>query len=153
EAWIAWCGAILDALKERLKCSVYAQDHILHDLGIDLTVFWHGLLDDRQFGLLLVVGDTETAHPPCFTPLTDGGIVDVTAEHQHALKVPLLFAHGLEFVLERFVDALLFHIRLFCLIGAKSATITTFVALSGHPAFTPIAKARLPQPAISLAPA
>jgi hypothetical protein len=70
----------------------------------------------------------------------------MAAEHEGTLKHPLLLGSGLEFVLVGFADALLFHTRLFCLTGTKSATVRTFVALTCHPAFIPIAEARGPQP-------
>jgi hypothetical protein len=75
----------------------------------------------------------------------------MTAEQQHALKHPLLLWSRLEFVLEGFVDVLLFHTCLFCLIGAKSTTISTFVALAGHSAFTLMAEAWGLQPDSMLA--
>ena len=53
-----------------------------------------------------------------------------------------MFRCGLEFVLEGFADALLFHTVLFCLIGAKVAMSRMFMALLGDPAFIPVAKAR-----------
>jgi hypothetical protein len=148
EAGIAGRLPFAEAAEERLEGQVYAQHDILQDLGVDLGILWHSLLDAGQFGLLLIVTGGDTAHPPRLTPFPDGGIVDVTAEHQGTFKQPLLFRRGFEFVLEGFADALLFHIiELFCPIGAKAPSSGTFVALSGHPTFIPIAtKARGPQP-------
>src|SRR5262249_38350575 len=142
EARIAWCLPFTDAADERLEGSVDTEHDILQDLGVDLSAFGHSLLDVGQLSLLLVVGDTDAAHSPCLPSLTNGGVVDVTTEHQHALEVLLLFRCGLEFVLERFADALLFYTPLFCLIGARAAMSRTFVALSDRPAFIPVEKPR-----------
>ena len=42
------------------------------------------------------------AHPQRLTAFTDGGVVDVKAEHHGTIKLLLLFRSGLEFVLNRF---------------------------------------------------
>jgi hypothetical protein len=136
----------LDATEERLKCAIYPLYHILQDLRIDLAIFRHGFLDAGQFGLLLIVSDTDAALTPSFPTLLHGGVVDVTAEHKRSLKQPLLIWGRLESVLEGLADALLFHTCLFCLIGAQPTIMSTIVALAGHPAFIPIAKAGGPQP-------
>jgi hypothetical protein len=74
------------------------------------------------------VRDRDTTHTPGFPPLTNGGAVDLKAEHQHALKFPLMLRRGFAFVLIGFATAaaLLFYTPLFCLTGAKSAIIKTF---------------------------
>jgi hypothetical protein len=56
KAGIAGHLTILDATEECLKGALDAQHHILQDLGIDVGVFGHRLLDAGQFGLLLKVG-------------------------------------------------------------------------------------------------
>jgi hypothetical protein len=122
--------------------SVYAQDHILQDLAVDLGIFRHGFFDTGQLGRLLVVGDRDTALPPGFLPLTKGSVVDLATEHQHTLKHPLLFRRGLEFVLVGLADPLLFHTPLFCLAGERPAMVGAIVALSGHPAFIPMPEGR-----------
>jgi hypothetical protein len=74
----------------------------------------------------------------------------MTAEHQRSLKQPFLIWSRLESVLEGRAGVLLFHACLFCLIGAQPTVMGTIVALAGHPAFIPIAKARGPQPVFLL---
>ena len=75
------------------------QYHILQYLCIDLCIFRHSFFDTRQFSFLLVVADRDATHPPCLTPLTDGGIVDMATEHQGAIKQPLLSGVGLSLYL------------------------------------------------------
>ena len=128
----------LDATEERLKGAIYPLYHILQDLRIDLGIFWHGFLDAGQFGLLLIVRDTDAALTPSFPTLFHGGVVDVTAEHHSTIKHPLLFRSGLEFVLVCLAYALPFHTLLFCLIGANPATVRTFAVLASPPAFITI---------------
>jgi hypothetical protein len=130
----------LDATEERLTltCTIYPLYHILQDLRIDLAIFRHGFLDARQFGLLLLVRDTDAALLPSFPTLLQGGVVDMTAEHQRSLKQPFLIWSRLESVLEGRAGVLLFHACLFCLIGAQPTVMGTIVALAGHPAFIPI---------------
>ena len=131
EPGVARFLARVDAAEERLKCAIYAQHHVLQDLGIDLAVFGHRLFYAGQLGFLVVVGDGDAAHLPGFASLADGGVVDVAAEHQGTLKHPLLLGRGLELVFVGLVDALLFHTQLFCLIGKKPTTIGTIVAPAG----------------------
>src|SRR5262249_27251534 len=94
EAGIARRLPFPDARKRRLKCSVYAEYDILQDLGVDFGVFGHSLLDAGQLGLLLIGGDRDATHPPRLAQLANGGVVDVTAEHQRALKFPLVSGCG-----------------------------------------------------------
>jgi hypothetical protein len=124
-----------------LKGAVYPQHHILQDLGMDFAIFWHGLLDLWQLCFLVKVAEGDTAHPPGFASLPKGGVVDVATEHEDTIKHPLLLESGLEFILIGFLDTLLFHLKLFCLIATKAATMSAFPVLPDHSAF-PIGKAR-----------
>ncbi len=123
EARIARCLPFAQTAEERLEGALYPQHHILQDLRVDLGVFGQRFFDARQFGLLLVVRDADTAHAPRFAPFPYSSVVDVTAEHERTIKRPLLFRRGFEFVLVGLADALLFHRSLFCLIGEKPATV------------------------------
>jgi hypothetical protein len=93
-----------------------------------------GFFDAGEFCLLLVVSDGHATLLPGLPPLSDSGVIDMAAEHQGTPKRPLLFRGGLEFVLVGFVDTLLFHVRLLCLIGTKAATIHAFPVLLNYPA-------------------
>jgi hypothetical protein len=135
EARITGCLPFPNAQKDRLESAVYTQANVLQDLSVDLGVCGQGLLDARQTSLLLVVGNTDATHLPRLASLTKSSVIDVTTEQQHALKAPLLFRRRLEFVLEGLANALFFHIALFCLTGRKVASIRTFAACKGHPAF------------------
>jgi hypothetical protein len=50
--------ACVDAAEERLKCAIYAQHHVLQDLGVDLAIFGHRFFYAGQLGFLVVVGDS-----------------------------------------------------------------------------------------------
>ncbi len=136
-AWITGRLPFADTTEEGLKRSVYSLYHVLQDLGIHLSIFRHRFFDVWQFSFLLIVRDTYAAFLPGFPSLTNRGVEDMTAQHQHALKFPLLRGSGLKFVLECLAYRLLFHGSLFCLIGAKAAIIGAFVAHASHPAFIP----------------
>jgi hypothetical protein len=97
---------------------IYAQHDILQHMGIDLSILRHRFLNFRQFHLLLVVGDGHAAHPLRFPTLPYCSAVNATTEHQHTIKFPLLSRRRFEFILVGFANTLLFHMRLFCLIGA-----------------------------------
>jgi hypothetical protein len=47
EARIAWCLSSIQPAEERLKRTLYAQHHILQDLGVDLGILRQRLLDAR----------------------------------------------------------------------------------------------------------
>src|SRR5262245_34271901 len=126
--------------------TVTTQYHILQHLCIDLRVFRKSFFDARQFSFLLIVADGDATHPPCLTPLTNGGIVDMATEHQGAIKQPLLFRGGLELIFVGFTDTLLFHTLVFCLIGAQPANIGTMAPLMGYSTFIPVPEDRGPQP-------
>src|SRR5262249_19552974 len=111
EARIARHFALSEALEIRLEGALYPEHDILQDLAVDFAIFGHRLLDARQLGLLLIVGDGDTAHPPGFAPLAHPGVVDMAAERQHMVKQPLLFGSGLELVFVGFADARLFQSR------------------------------------------
>jgi hypothetical protein len=134
EAGIAGCGAIAYALKERLKRSIGTEHDILQDLGINLGVLRHCLLDIGQLSLLLEIRNRNSTHPPCFPTLANGGVIDLAAEQKGTIKFPVLFLGGLKYVFVGLANAagLFFHGILFCLVGAKAATARTFVAQQGH---------------------
>jgi hypothetical protein len=90
---------------------------------MDFAVLWHGFLDARQLGFLLIVADGDTALLPRLTSLPNSSVVDMTAEHQGTPKYPLLFRSGLEFILIGFAHALVFHVKVFCLAGTKAETL------------------------------
>src|SRR5690242_1308348 len=98
EAWIARRLSFAEATKEGLECALDTQHDILQDLAVDLTIFRQGVLDIRQFGLLLIVGDSHTAQAPRFPAFLDCSVVDVPAEHGGTLKHPPLTSGRLEFV-------------------------------------------------------
>jgi len=102
--------------------ALYPLYYVLQDLAVDFAVFGQLGFDAGKFCFLLVVTDGDAAHPPCFPAFLDSSVVDMAAEHEEAIKHPLLFGSGLEFVLEGFAYCLLFHVILLCLIGAKVVT-------------------------------
>jgi hypothetical protein len=139
-AWVPWRLSLADALKERLKRAVDAQERswhdLLHDLAVDLAVFRHGLLDSGKFGLLLLVADGDATVTPRLLSLAYGGVVDVAAQHQGTLQYPRLFSGRLELVPECLAYCLLFHTLPFCLTGGEVALIGAFAAygrLGFHP--------------------
>jgi len=97
-----------------MERTVYAQQHILEHLRVNIPVFWQRFFDARQFRLLLVVRNANTAHPPGFAPFADSSVIDVTAERQRAHKRPDLLHCGFQLVFVGFADALLFHPSTFC---------------------------------------
>jgi hypothetical protein len=118
EAWIAGYLPFLDALETRLKRAVHPQDHLLQDLRVDLTVFRHSFFYARQLGILPIVGNSATTHPPCFLTLASRSVVDVAAEHERTIESTVNHLHLLwrrrEFALrglEGVGDRLRFHPR------------------------------------------
>src|SRR5262249_45494195 len=85
-AGIPWRLAGLYSAKESTIGTFSAQYHILQYLCIDLRIFWQSFFDTWQFSFPLVVANRDAAHPPCRTPLTNGGIVDMATEHQGAIR-------------------------------------------------------------------
>jgi len=77
----------LDPAKKRLEGQVYPQHHILQHLAVDFTVLRHRLFDAGQLGFLVIVGDGDTTHAVGFAALTNGGIVDMTAQHESNLSL------------------------------------------------------------------
>src|SRR5215831_742862 len=69
----------------------------------------------------------------------------MTTERKGTLKFLLVLWRGFELVCSGLAATLLFHTLLFCLRGERAAISGMFVALSGHPDFIPIAKARRSQ--------
>jgi hypothetical protein len=90
ETRIAWCGAVSDTLKERLKGAVDTEYDILQNLDVDLAVLGHGLFDAGQLGLLLVGGDRGVTPLSRFATLADGSVIDMATQAQHPLKFTLV---------------------------------------------------------------
>jgi hypothetical protein len=118
----------LHAAEEGLKRAVHPQHHILQHLAVHFGVLRHRLLDAGQLGFLLVVGEGNAPQAPRFVSLAHRRVVDMTAEHQGALKQPLLFQRRLEFVFVGFANGLRLQLSLtssFCLAGTNAATAGT----------------------------
>jgi hypothetical protein len=116
ETQVARRAPFAETTEEGVEGAVYAQDHLLQDLAMNIRVFWQRFLNARQLGLLLIVADRDAAQSLGFPPLADRSVVDVTAEHQDPLKLLLLWRR-FEFVGLANAAVLLFHAPLFCLTG------------------------------------
>src|SRR5262245_16480629 len=106
EAGVSRRLARLHPAEVGLESTVYPLHHLLHDLAVDFAIFWHLRFDAGKFGFLLVVADRDAALLPGLSPFTNGGVVDMAAEHEGTVKHPLLLGSGLELVLEGFSEAL-----------------------------------------------
>src|SRR5262249_43983392 len=121
-------------------CPFYAQDDILQDLRVHLSVLATCRVQIGQCCLLLVVGGA-------LAPPTDSAIFSVVRAPcrrvcgSQTAPIPAP-APGLWLVLGRLVKAPLIHTPLFCLIGENPPTLAALVALAGHPAFIARAKAK-----------
>jgi hypothetical protein len=67
---------------------------------VNLGGFRHGFLDARQFGLLLVVGNTDATHLPRFPALLNGGSISLATEQQTRARSCFRSAVGLHLYLE-----------------------------------------------------
>jgi hypothetical protein len=112
EARITRRLSLTDAAEEGLEGAVYTLHHVLQDLTADLCVLRHLGFNRRKLGFLLIVADGDAALPPGFPALFDGGVIDVTTEHEGTIKGPLLFGSGLQLELEGLTYRLLGHILL-----------------------------------------
>jgi hypothetical protein len=103
-----------------------------HATGLRCSASSISWLDTPQKGML----GSPTRPPPRLTPLTDGGVVAMATEQQHALKVLLLLWRRLEFILEGLAFCLLFHTLRFCLTdnkGQRSVPSWPFRPRGFHP--------------------
>src|SRR5262249_26498711 len=91
EARVAGRLTRLHAAEEGLEGAVYALYHVLQDLAVDLGILRQLGFDAGQFGFLLVVVHRDATLLPGFPAYRNGGIVDMTAEHEGTIKHPLLF--------------------------------------------------------------
>jgi hypothetical protein len=137
EARVARCLTRLHAAEVGLESTRYPLRHVLQDLAVNLAVFRQGLFDTGQLGLLLGVGNRDTAHPPGFLTLAKSGIVDVAAEHEGTIKQPGPFGGGLEFVLVGLVNAVLYHLWLFYMTDKRPANRRKSRGPTGPPGFHP----------------
>ena len=86
--------------------------------------------DECGLGFLVKAREVDTAPLIGRLALLKRSVVESAAEQQDTLELPFLLSSRLEFVFEGFVDSLLFHICLLCLIGTKAVRAT---AASGNP--------------------
>src|SRR5260370_31238967 len=76
EAWEAGGFTILASPKEGFECFVHPLEGILQDLRVDLVKLRTVLFDFWKLSRLHLIGDTDMAHTPGFTPLFQSSIID-----------------------------------------------------------------------------
>jgi hypothetical protein len=85
EPWIAWLLSSVYTAEERLKCKVYALQHILQDLRAHELELKAVFFDAGQLPLLRVVAHPHTGHAVGLTALLQGSIVQLAAVVKHPL--------------------------------------------------------------------
>jgi hypothetical protein len=112
EAGIARLLAGLEAAEERRKSSIQAFEHILQDLGMDLSVLRADGLHLAQFPRLLLVAHRDPTPLPGRLALLQGGVVEATAAPQDSLQHLRLRGCRQQLVLEGLAPRDLGHHRL-----------------------------------------
>jgi hypothetical protein len=113
--------ASANAAEERLLGPLQTPQHVLRDLGLDLTLDWaSGFAVRRLIGVVMVV-ERDSATFPSGLALFQGDVVECATTPQDGIQRPLLFRRWIEPTRVGFAYTLSVHARAFQLSGEDLA--------------------------------